>query len=803
MAPVTTSNLMSLPVDIPWKRLGTSEDMIDTRFGDHDYPPKWRSSVSLFYYEAPADEQCFEDRTITFVKISCTVTGLPGLGGSEVSIRPEELSEHDLAQAGWHDYKTLCEQYYPCYGALLQVSVFPGPAEQQFPLESYPIILDFEPKKREMYESATEAKQYASQSRSGVNVKKGTTTTESQESGWNIAAMLGWAAGASGGLEGRLSGGYNAKSGTSTETVDMTTADYSREKRENYSYTTNLTHMYHLLDSYYLGTNRAVFMTTPRPHMIDSEYTFVNGPRRLEGVQEFFLVVDRPKDVPGLCVEATLETAHLPVTTVWWPHIIPESDLYKDGNLDKTPEALGLNNTQKGDLGLWLEKIVYGKWGPLPNFPIISWAQGTAFGTPLFRDDKICLLRGWNDLFVDERAKLLEGMKKGSFLDAFGKLPDYPAGYTGRWYYMDETYDPNVNKFTMETVEELATLATAVLGRNMDVGESNARVIYEKLLQFSGWLCITGRTIANCYGTPIYKVSKHNVKRRAAEFLAFEGAIEVSPSLSDRSATNATCIAAANHLTDTIRTQMAASVSAPTRLPYGQVRIGEARFVQDALVTALTAMSDDHAYNTPLEDIRELDPQVRQRLTEVFAVSTRKQALGIKVEDLRSALNLSEIETRRLIGQIIGTGPWPQAGTSDTRVPDLQGMLLDAARRTIVEANLTPGEEVAYQDGLQVRDTVLNQYPNAGTLVKRGSVVQLVVSSGPAVVPNVVGMSAADAIATLTRSSLGVQRLFVVSTEQAEGHVVETTPSAKVKVPRNSKVVLMIARAASHAARHR
>jgi hypothetical protein len=47
---------LSLPVDIPWKRLGASSDMMDTAFGDFKFPPKWRSSVTVFYHELDGDE---------------------------------------------------------------------------------------------------------------------------------------------------------------------------------------------------------------------------------------------------------------------------------------------------------------------------------------------------------------------------------------------------------------------------------------------------------------------------------------------------------------------------------------------------------------------------------------------------------------------------------------------------------------------------------------------------------------------------------------------------------------------------
>ena len=38
----------------------------------------------------------------------------------------------------------------------------------------------------------------------------------------------------------------------------------------------------------------------PRPHIVESEKTFVNGPRELEGIQEIFLVVMRPRRINGI-----------------------------------------------------------------------------------------------------------------------------------------------------------------------------------------------------------------------------------------------------------------------------------------------------------------------------------------------------------------------------------------------------------------------------------------------------------------------------------------------------------------------
>ncbi len=54
-----------------------------------------------------------------------------------------------------------------------------------------------------------------------------------------------------------------------------------------------------------------------RPHVLQPTdfRTFVQGLRAIEGVQEFFLIVSRPQEMEGLCVETSLETGHFPEDT--------------------------------------------------------------------------------------------------------------------------------------------------------------------------------------------------------------------------------------------------------------------------------------------------------------------------------------------------------------------------------------------------------------------------------------------------------------------------------------------------------
>lgn len=79
--------------------------------------------------------------------------------------------------------------------------------------------------------------------------------------------------------------------------------------------------MYHLFDAYHLGTNRGVFFIQPRPHTLEEPSGFVRGPRPVEGIQEIFIVVNRPKEGPDYCVSVRLDTAHfveVPVMDYEW-----------------------------------------------------------------------------------------------------------------------------------------------------------------------------------------------------------------------------------------------------------------------------------------------------------------------------------------------------------------------------------------------------------------------------------------------------------------------------------------------------
>lgn len=334
---------LSIPVDIPWKRLGVSGDMVDSTYGDLKFPKKWDSSIAVFYHEPAEVDPAYCHRKITYLKIVCTITNFH-LGRRDVSVLDDLRKSY--AQSGkWQKFEEAATDSYPCHGALMQVAVFPN-SPDPVELYDYPYISAMQPRKRELYEVATESGEIASQSSTKLNVNKGLTSTQTQED-YDLD-MKGGSGGHSAlfGLWSEQHSNEQKQIGTiqrtQTQDQNVTTSDAARDRREQYSYSTTINQLYTLLQSYHLGTNRSIFFLQPVPHMQDAKFSFLGGLRRLEGVQEFFLVVNRPAHVEGLCIEIALETAHLQSRRAYLPRMIALADLYNPGNLQKTEAAIGV-----------------------------------------------------------------------------------------------------------------------------------------------------------------------------------------------------------------------------------------------------------------------------------------------------------------------------------------------------------------------------------------------------------------------------------------------------------------------------
>ena len=120
----------------------------------------------------------------------------------------------------------------------------------------------------------------------------------------------------------------------------------------------------------------------------------------------------------------------------------------------------------------------------------------------------------------------------------------------------------------------------------------------------------------------------------------------------------------------------------------------------------------------------------------------------------------------------VSTGP-PQVP-----VPNVIGKNRDDAVATLSNAGLT--YMVVSVHSPKPPDTVTGQFPHPGTHVKKGSKVQINVSTGPqpVTVPNVVGQPFDQASSTLQNAGFGVKRTNVESNQPADTVVSESPTSA-------------------------
>ncbi|MFD8559704.1 hypothetical protein ACFV1N_20685 [Streptosporangium canum] len=288
--------------------------MIDTNFGDFTFGPKWRSSLAVYYYIVPEEETADEypNSRIVYLKFTCSITGY---NPSETLASTKRVAEDsgaldDLQRSAWEviSGSAWSAEYWPCLGAIMQLAVYPSGDDNVGP-DDYPYILDFEPKKREMFEAVTEGAEFLKGSLDRTEITKGTTGVKGTEVGGSAGFSIGGF-----GLTGSA-----ARTSTDT-TINQNTTDTSREARETLSRTTQSSQMYQLFNGYHLGSNRALFVIAPRPHTVSdraqTEFNLIDGPRKLEGIQDVFLVVHMPKTLAGFCLQAGLDTGHSVTTTV-------------------------------------------------------------------------------------------------------------------------------------------------------------------------------------------------------------------------------------------------------------------------------------------------------------------------------------------------------------------------------------------------------------------------------------------------------------------------------------------------------
>jgi serine/threonine-protein kinase len=119
-------------------------------------------------------------------------------------------------------------------------------------------------------------------------------------------------------------------------------------------------------------------------------------------------------------------------------------------------------------------------------------------------------------------------------------------------------------------------------------------------------------------------------------------------------------------------------------------------------------------------------------------------------------------------------------GPERHQVPVLRGMTLDAAQQALLKNHLSFGHARYRYDERVARGVVLSSDPAAGTMRKRGSAVDLVVSRGPRPikVPDFTGDSAHQAKRKLTKLGFDVTLTWTHSDSVDKGDVVSQDPSS-------------------------
>jgi hypothetical protein len=616
---------MSLPIDIPWKRMGVSKDMIHQAQDPLDYLQKWQSSISIFYYEPPDVPPEYCNRKVTYLKIVCTLTSfqlnqdgtsnpLPDFSGLlEDGLVVGEVTHPSTPWPA--TYKSVwiptdsVNSLFPCYGALLLVAVLPSPADG-VALEDYPYISAFQPQKREMYEVLSESGEMLSQSTDKANVLKGTTNTNASEKynmdlgggGFSIPLIGG------GPQSGQKQEGTIARD--TAQNQNVTNIDASREKRESSSYTTNVNQLYTLLQGYHLGTNRAMFYLQPRPHIQDQKFTFVRGLRRLEGIQEFFFILNRPASVPGFCVDAVLETAHVNAKRAYRPRIIPESELYISGNLNKLPSALGVN----------------------PN----------SFPSPTG------LVDNWNRADIWHRSLAIHYLEPGIDWNLINSL-SAELPFNSFW--------------------QMIALREQV--PNLDLG--NVALILEEYEADDGTFFVAARRLHSCvspgvdqakqegdcaqHGPPDFENSATaHVSDLGGPFIVFEATHDGRNAL--RGANESLAQGAAstslrlNDLAQSVGEIHRSSLASGRRYPYDEVTFLQADFIQNEMAQLIRWLNESGMKDKSLTSIRALKP-LAEHLAKVSNVKKLSDLATVSTKEIGAYLQVKPIEARRIRSELL------------------------------------------------------------------------------------------------------------------------------------------------------
>ena len=521
--------------------------------------------------------------------------------GSQTS-GSEQGTVHELAIEGENINKVIFKASQN--EAVLLKFTYVTTKETTVTLSDYPHIVDIEPKTRDLYQAATEEGEVLTSSNSNLSTGKSSSRASNTQTDLGMTGSFNYA-------YGEASSSLNSSWGTSKDDTWSIDTEASRERRETQSTTTQISQLYNLLTGYHTGTNRALFLMLARPHTLQPTdmRTFAQGVRYIEGIQDFFLIVVRPKAMSGLCVQASLDTGHYPEDT----EIEQPDEKYDTGyeDFDVVKSATG---------------------GATRNTASIDTVHSLASGWVVDRDneDSDAGHAGMQETANNSNAQANDTLSSYNY----GVVDDYSVSVTGEIRYSgwigggEANFDRSYRVFTRSEDP-------------INTGEASAD---------TGDLLITSRSLCGCfkYDDPCIEPVAEPLELGTMPWIADEWQIKMNPALYTKTAQKALRSPATKEFMRKVQRAMSGSRGRSDRHAPGDISFLDTDNFKTRLIKVLPKAN----LEKPLSQIQDLPDAVRRTLGDTCTVG---DALKLNLRAFASKTRLPIKEAvkarRRLLGR--------------------------------------------------------------------------------------------------------------------------------------------------------
>lgn len=223
----------------------------------------------------------------------------------------------------------------------------------------------------------------------------------------------------------------------------------------------------------------------------------------------------------------------------------------------------------------------------------------------------------------------------------------------------------------------------------------------------------------------------------------------------------------------------------------------EDRELRNSMVNAND--NQEEAYDDEYDDYEDEDPkQKRNEKKKSKASNRRKKEVKEDSPLMKKMLVVAAVVLIIILGaQVYLAGKYllgsssNQTGVETVVTPDVKNMSLDEAQRKLDDLGLNVTIKEEYDSNVE-SNHVISQMPEAGTNVKEGDSITIVLSKGKkqAQVPNVVGLSLIEAESVLRENNLVLGNVKQEYSENfKEGNIIRQTPQSGTSISGNGEAV--------------